>query len=210
MRQQRLDPVASASAPPGGEFASSPATRSKSDNDLSLALARIAAHRDRSAFRALFDTLAPAVKGLALRQGADAAAAEEIVQETFLTVWRKAALYAPERGSANAWVYTIARNVRIDRLRREPIWQELTEEPDNRASDDPPADEALAAGQIQARVRDVLNQLPPEQATVVRLAFIDGLSHAQIAEATGAPLGTVKTRMNLAYQKMRAALQELR
>lgn len=66
MRQQRLDPVAFAPAPPGGEFASSPATRSKSDNDLSLALARIAAHRDRSAFRALFDTLAPAVKGLAM------------------------------------------------------------------------------------------------------------------------------------------------
>lgn len=209
MRQQRLDPVAFAPAPSGGDYIPSP-TMQRDGDELSRALARIAAHRDLSAFRMLFDALAPAIKGLAMRQGADAAAAEEIVQETFLTVWRKAALYAPERGSANAWIYTIARNVRIDRLRREPLWQELTDEPDNRASDDTPADEALAAGQIQARVRDVLNQLPPEQAAVVRLAFIDGLSHAQIAEATGAPLGTVKTRMNLAYQKMRAALQDLR
>lgn len=210
MRQQRLGPVELAPAAPGGEPVLSASMRPADDDDLSLALARIAADRDRSAFRTLFEALAPAVKGLAMRQGADAPAAEEIVQETFLTVWRKAALYAPERGSANAWVYAIARNVRIDRLRREPPWQELTDEPDNRAADDTPADEAMAAGQIQIRVRRVLNQLPPEQAAVVRLAFIDGLSHAQIAEATGAPLGTVKTRMNLAYQKMRAALQELR
>jgi len=210
MSRQRLDAIETAPAPPGRDVVLSASVHPADRDDLSLALGRIAAHRDRSAFRALFDALAPAVKGLAMRQGADAASAEEIVQETFLAVWRKAALYAPERGSANAWVYAIARNVRIDRLRREPAWQELTDEPDNRAADDTPADDAMAAGQIQMRVRAVLNQLPPEQAAVVRLAFIDGLSHAQIAEATGAPLGTVKTRMNLAYQKMRAALQELR
>lgn len=210
MSRQRLDSVETAAAPPGRDAVLSASAHSADRDELSLALARIAAHRDRSAFRALFDALAPAVKGLAMRQGADAASAEEIVQETFLAVWRKAALYAPERGSANAWVYAIARNVRIDRLRREPAWQELTDEPDKRASGDTPADDAMAAGQIQMRVRDVLNRLPPEQAAVVRLAFIDGLSHAQIAEATGAPLGTVKTRMNLAYQKMRAALQDFR
>lgn len=210
MSRQRLDTVETAPAPPGRDVVLSASTHPADRHDLSLALGRIAAHRDRSAFRALFDALAPAVKGLAMRQGADAASAEEIVQETFLAVWRKAALYTPERGSANAWVYAIARNVRIDRLRREPAWQELTDEPDSRAADDTPADDAMAAGQIQMRVRAVLNQLPPEQAAVVRLAFIDGLSHAQIAEATGAPLGTVKTRMNLAYQKMRAALQDIR
>lgn len=177
---------------------------------LSRALVRIAANGDRAAFRRLFDSLAPAVKGLAMRQGADPASAEEIVQETFLVVWRKAALYSPERGSATAWVYAIARNVRIDRLRREPAWQELTDEQEDRPTDETPADEALASRQIQSRVRSVLSQLPAEQAEVVRLAFVDGLSHSQIAEALGAPLGTVKTRMNLAYQKLRASMRDYR
>lgn len=177
--------------------------------ELSLALEQIA-EGDRAAFRRLFDTLAPFVKGLAIRQGASPAAAEEIVQDTFLTVWRKAALFSPERGSASAWVYAIARNVRIDRLRREPAWQELTDERENQPSEEPAADEVMASRQIQSRVRDVMAQLPPEQADVIRLAFVDGLSHAQIAEATGAPLGTVKTRMNLAYQKIRSALKDFR
>ena len=165
---------------------------------------------DRAAFRILFEALAPAIKGMAMRQGADPASADEIVQDTFLAVWRKAGLYAPERGSASAWVYAIARNVRIDRLRRQPAWQALTDDADERPSDDAPADEVMASRQIQSRLRAVMAQLPPDQAAVVRLAFIDGLSHAEIAAATGAPLGTVKTRMNLAYQKMRAAMQDFR
>lgn len=176
---------------------------------LSLALVQTALG-DRAAFRNLFDALAPAIKGMAMRQGADPASADEIVQDTFLTVWRKAGLYAPERGSASAWVYAIARNARIDRLRREPAWQALTDDADERASDDVPADEGMASRQIQSRIRAVMAELPPDQATVVRLAFIDGLSHAEIAAATGAPLGTVKTRMNLAYQKLRAAMQDFR
>lgn len=185
------------------------ATPVRDGEDLSLALLQTA-HGDRAAFRRLFDALAPFVKGLAMRQGANATAAEEIVQDTFLTVWRKAKLYSPDRGSATAWVYAIARNVRIDRLRREPVWQELTDERDALPSDEPAADEAMASRQIQSRVRDVLAQLPPEQADVIRLAFMDGLSHSEIAEATGTPLGTVKTRMNLAYQKIRSALQDFR
>lgn len=177
---------------------------------LAQALVRIGANGDRGAFRAVFDALAPAVKGLALRQGADPGAADEIVQDTFLAVWRRASLYSPERGGAASWIYAIARNVRIDRLRREPAWQALTDEIDEQPAEAQPADEAMAARQIQSRIRAVLDELPPEQAGAVRLAFFDGLSHAQIAEATGAPLGTVKTRINLAYQKLRAAMQEFR
>ncbi|HMN70883.1 MAG TPA: sigma-70 family RNA polymerase sigma factor [Rhodoblastus sp.] len=184
--------------------------RSDGADSLAQAIVRIATYGDKAAFQSLFEALAPAVKGLALRQGADPATADEIVQDTFLTIWRKASLYAPERGGAAGWVYAIARNVRIDRLRREPAWQALTDEAGDRPADEPPADEAMAAGQIQSRVRAVLDQLPPEQAAAVRLAFFDGLSHAQIAAATGAPLGTVKTRINLAYQKLRAAMQDFR
>ncbi len=194
--------------PASGTHGRAPGQRRWDADELARALVRIATDQDRAAFRALFEALAPTIKGLAMRQGADASAAEEIVQETFLIVWRKAALFAPTRGSATAWVYAIARNVRIDRLRREPAWQALTDEAEDRASEETPADEAMAARQIQARVRDVMDRLPPEQAAVIRLAFVDGMSHGQIAEATGAPLGTVKTRMNLAYQKIRAAMQD--
>lgn len=194
-------------AAPGGDGHT--VLRPNARDALSLALVQTALG-DRAAFRNLFDALAPAIKGMAMRQGADPASADEIVQDTFLTVWRKAGLYAPERGSASAWVYAIARNARIDRLRREPAWQALTDDADERPSDDVPADEGMASRQIQSRIRAVMAELPPDQATVVRLAFIDGLSHAEIAAATGAPLGTVKTRMNLAYQKLRAAMQDFR
>ena len=164
---------------------------------LSLALVQTALG-DRAAFRSLFDALAPAIKGMAMRQGADPASADEIVQDTFLTVWRKARLWPLQLPGADGL------------LRREPAWQALTDDADEQASDDVPADEGMASRQIQSRIRAVMAELPPDQATVVRLAFIDGLSHAEIAAATGAPLGTVKTRMNLAYQKLRAAMQDFR
>jgi RNA polymerase sigma-70 factor (ECF subfamily) len=165
---------------------------------------------DRDAFRRLFVALAPAVKSLALRQGADAQTAEELVQDTFLAVWRKARLFSAERGAVTTWIFAIARNRRIDRLRQATPWQELTDEHENEPSDEPAADDALAARQIQMRVGAVLNLLPVDQAAVVRLAYLDGLSQSEIAERLGAPLGTVKTRMNLAYGKLRAALQDYR
>jgi RNA polymerase sigma-70 factor (ECF subfamily) len=133
-----------------------------------------------------------------------------LVQDTFLAVWRKARLFSAERGAVTTWVFAIARNRRIDRLRQATPWQELTDEHENEPSDEPAADDALAARQIQMRVGAVLNLLPVDQAAVVRLAYLDGLSQSEIAERLGAPLGTVKTRMNLAYGKLRAALQDYR
>jgi RNA polymerase sigma-70 factor (ECF subfamily) len=175
---------------------------------LAALIARIADRADRDAFRALFLALGPAVKGLAMRQGADRATAEEILQETFLTVWRKAPSFAPERGAATTWIFAIARNLRIDLLRKEAPWQELTDDYALEPSPEPQPDETLATRQIQSRVQIVLSSLPAEQASVIRLAYIDGLSHSEISERLGTPLGTVKTRMSLAYQKIKAALQE--
>jgi RNA polymerase sigma-70 factor, ECF subfamily len=200
------DPIA-----PGGE--TSPcdgepaATAAPPAVDLDALILRIAANADRDAFRTLFLALGPKVKGLAMRQGAGAALAEEIVQETFLKVWRKAASFAPQRGPAAGWVYAIARNVRVDLLRREPAWGALDEPVANDSSDQPSPEDALAARQIQYRVRAVLSSLPTEQAAVIRLAYLEGLSQSEIAERLGAPLGTVKTRMNLAYRKFKSALQ---
>ncbi len=145
-----------------------------------------------------------------MRHGADAATAEELAQETLLTVWRKASLYSSDKGSAATWIFTIARNLRIDRLRREVPWQQLPEGHDEEASDDAPPDEAVVERERHKRVQAVLATLPPDQHEVVSLSYIEGLSHSEIAERLKLPLGTVKSRMRLAYQKIREAVEDLK
>lgn len=142
-----------------------------------------------------------------MRMGADPATAEDLAQETLLTVWRKAGLYAGDKGSITTWVFTIARNLRIDRLRREVPWQELPEGRAAEASGETPPDELLAGKERQSQVRSALDRLPEEQREVVVLAYTEGLSQSEIAARLGLPLGTVKSRMRIAYQKVRAALE---
>lgn len=172
-------------------------------------LQRVAANGDVEAFRALFQDYAPRVKSYMMRQGADPRTAEELAQETLLTVWRKAALYSDDKGSATTWIFTIARNLRIDRLRREVAWQPLPENNDEQPSNDPAPDDVLSEKERGDRVRKILAELPAEQSEVVSLAYVEGLSHAEIAARLGLPLGTVKSRMRLAYQKFRDALEDL-
>jgi RNA polymerase sigma-70 factor (ECF subfamily) len=172
-------------------------------------LRRVAERTDPAAFRELYEAYGPRVKAYMMRKGADAGTAEDLAQETLLTVWRKAALYAGDKGSITTWVFTIARNLRIDRLRREVPWQQLPEDRVAEASDEVPADEALAEKQRQARVQAALAELPPDQQQVVVLAYLEGLSHSEIAARLALPLGTVKSRMRIAYQKVRAALENL-
>lgn len=174
-------------------------------------LSRIATDRSDAAFRKLFEDYAPRIRSYMMRQGADSALAEELAQETLLTVWRKAVLYSADKGSPTTWIFTIARNLRIDRLRRETPWQELTaEHAASIPSEDKAPDVAVNELQREARVRAVLRELPPDQLEVVTLAFIDGLSHSDISERLRLPLGTVKSRIRLAYQKVRTALEDLR
>lgn len=173
-------------------------------------LRRVAEQADPAAFRELYQAYGPRVKAYMMRLGADPATAEDLAQETLLTVWRRAALYTAEKGSAATWIFAIARNLRIDRLRREVPWQELPEERFESAAEDPGPDEALFESERQARVRAALAGLPPEQQEVVVLSYIEGLSHGEIAERLQVPLGTVKSRMRIAYQKIRAGLEDLR
>ena len=172
-------------------------------------LQRIAERADPAAFRELYEAYGPRVKAYMMRQGADAGTAEDLAQETLLTVWRKAALYAGDRGSMTTWVFAIARNLRIDRLRREVPWQELPEGRLTEASSEPLPDEAMAEKERQERVQAALAELPPEQKDVVILAYLEGLSHSEIADRLGLPLGTVKSRMRIAYQKIRQTLESL-
>jgi RNA polymerase sigma-70 factor, ECF subfamily len=172
-------------------------------------LRRIAERADPAAFRELYEAYGPRVKAYMMRRGADAGTAEDLAQETLLTVWRKAALYAGDKGSMTTWVFAIARNLRIDRLRREVPWQELPEWRLAEASGEPLPDEAMAEKERQQRVQAALAGLPEEQREVVALAYLEGLSHSEIAARLGMPLGTVKSRMRIAYQKIRTVLEDV-
>lgn len=178
---------------------------------MSERLFRFAGDGSASALGSLFEEYGPRLRNFMMKQGADREAAEGLAQETLVTVWRKASLHNASKGSLTTWIYTIARNLRTDLIGCRRAWQELTEEhvaalPTEGA----PADEVVDERQREARVRAVINELPPEQAEVVMLAFVDGLAHGEIAERLSLPLGTVKSRTRLAYEKFRTAIEDLR
>lgn len=167
----------------------------------------VAARGDRAAFALLFKHFAPKIKGYLIKIGTDRGQAEELTQEVMLTVWRKAATFDRTQASVSTWMFTIARNRRIDAVRRE-------KRPDFDASDplllpdEPlPPDERIDVLQREARVADALKTLPKEQADLVREAFYLAKSHSEIAEQTKIPLGTVKSRLRLAFGRLRKALE---
>lgn len=168
---------------------------------------KIALERDQQAFRSLFLTFGPKVKAFMLRKGADAETAEEIAQETMFAVWRKAHLFAESRGSVSNWIFTIARNLCTDRFRRQISFQAFADGYENMPCSDEPADDRLARAQEQSRINQALDGLPFEQREVIELSFVDGLSHSEIADKLKLPLGTVKSRVRLAYQKLRDTVE---
>lgn len=174
--------------------------------DLTALLVRVADGRDRQAFARLFQHYAPRLKTYMRKLGCDDAIAEDLAQEAMLAVWRKADSFDPAKSGAGTWIFTIARNLRIDRLRRErrPEADEddLAQVPD----DSPSADEVLATRRSGEKIRQAVADLPAEQAQVVTLSFYEDHPHADIAARLGIPLGTVKSRLRLAMKRIRAAL----
>lgn len=186
----------------------SAATRAPEADEHASLVVRVAVARDETAFKSLFAIFGPRVKAMLMRQGCEAQIAEDVAQEAMISVWRKAALFDPRKGSVATWIFTIARNLRIDRLRRERVFQEFDDDAAEEASDAPLPDEMLESRQTQERMRKVLAELPAEQVEVVMLAYVDGLSHSEIATRLEMPMGTVKSRMRLAYQKIRTAFED--
>ncbi len=165
------------------------------------------ARQDRAAFAELFAFFGPRVKSYLLRLGAGESLAEEIAQDVMVTVWRKAGLFDRRQASVSTWIFRIARNRRIDLFRRGAhVLDE--EEPLLRPGAPPAPDEALDASQREAAVRTALAELPAEQSDLLLAAYYEGLSHSEIAEKTGLPLGTVKSRIRLAFEKLRKRLGE--
>lgn len=167
-------------------------------------LIRIRDHRDEAAFADLFRHFAPRLKGFLIRSGADAAQAEELVQEVMTTAWRKAALFDPTRASAATWLFTIARNKRIDLIRRtrRPEPEDLPWGPE------PDPDPAALVGLQQETeyLGQALAALPEKQRDLVHKAYFGEMTHSEIAEATGLPLGTIKSRLRLALDRLRHAM----
>lgn len=168
---------------------------------------RIAQNRDRDAFAELFDAFGPRIKSFIMRKGAPSELAEDLVQETMISVWTKAGMYDPAKGSPVTWMFTIARNLRIDRLRRESTLP-LTELGDYDApSDEAGSEEILNSKQETGLVAMALAGIPDEQRQILMLSFVDDVPQSEIAVRLNLPLGTVKSRMRLAYGRLRKTLE---
>lgn len=176
--------------------------------ELVVLMQAVAEHRCKKSFQGLFGFFAPRVKAYLMRLGSDAHQAEELVQEAMIMVWRKAASFDPAQAAVSTWIFTIARNKRIDAIRRE---RRPEIDPDDPAL--VPQPEALADGVVEQqqharRLKEAIGRLSAEQASLIKMAYFADKAHGAIAEETGLPLGTVKSRLRLALGHLRKELKE--
>lgn len=168
---------------------------------------RVAQAHDRSAFAELFDHFAPRLKSFMMRKNASAELAEDLVQEAMIAVWTKAGLYEPSKGSVTTWVFTIARNLRIDRIRRDVHMPTVELGDYDEPSEAVEGEELLGRKQEDGLVAEALKTIPEEQRQVLLLSFIEDMPQSEIAAKLSIPLGTVKSRMRLAYGHLRRYLE---
>jgi RNA polymerase sigma-70 factor (ECF subfamily) len=168
----------------------------------------VAERRDRDAFERLYGFFAPRIKRYMMRQGADEASADDLAQEAMVQVWRKAHHYDPQKAAATTWVFRVARNLQIDRLRKHKLHEvELSVEAEHDEGGIG-SHECFEKRPDADRLRALVTALPEEQMDVVRLAFFEGLSHSEVSLQLSVPIGTVKSRLRLAFSKLRAGMGE--
>jgi RNA polymerase sigma-70 factor (ECF subfamily) len=171
--------------------------------DHAALLLRVARDQDRAAFGTLFGHFGPRVKSYLIKLGVDSATAEDLMQDVMLAVWRRATTYDPQQAGVATWIFTIARNKRIDALRRgprpdfDPMDPALVPEPPA------PPDHEASAAQWEIAIAEAVAAMPREQAEIIRLAYFEDISHSDISEKLGLPLGTVKSRLRLAMARLR-------
>lgn len=166
----------------------------------------VARRRDQSAYIRLYTHFAPRVKSFLMAKGLDSAAADDVLQEAMLAVWQKSHLYDPAKAAVSTWIFTIARNHYIDRLRREQRQPGTSDEPDLRAADTRSSISEVSLQQRTIAVRHAIGKLRPEQREVIALSFTKGLAHREIAKRLDLPLGTVKSRIRLGFMHLRDSL----
>ena len=187
---------------------------SSNDNQNNLSewdrlLLRVGRDRDRSAFKKLYEHFAPRLKSFLLRIGSDMSAAEEICQESMIMVWRRAETFNPESAGASTWIFTIARNKRIDKLRKDNRPLPDLNDPSFFQIPVDKSDDILQRVEEEKKIKNALKNLPPEQAKLILSAYYEEKSHRKIADETNLPLGTVKSRIRLAINRLRTQLEEL-
>ncbi len=175
-------------------------------------LQKVGKHQDRAAYHALFEHFGPQIKYYAMANGM-AGQAEELVQEVFVSIWRRSSLYDWRKAAASTWIFTIARNQRIDMLRKkqrssaeiavetEDLWQIPGDNENEPVT-------SLHRIMSERRVRESLSQLPQEQVTVIAKVYMENKSHQRVADELNIPLGTVKSRVRLALNKLKVILQD--
>ena len=180
----------------------------KVKNPFIEALAKVAESQDIGSFKKIFDYFSPRLKSFLMRSGADEAIAEEIIQETMTIIWTKADYYDPKMASPSTWIYTIARNKQIDILRKSR--KAILEDIDTAVL--PPveskADENIEHDQKFEMITQYLDDLPEDQLNLLKMNFFEEKSHGEISEITKIPLGTVKSRIRLALEKIRGKLEK--
>jgi RNA polymerase sigma-70 factor (ECF subfamily) len=173
-------------------------------DDWAMLIRRIHLDQDRAAFAAVFRHFAPRIKAYLMKGGAGEPLAEECTQEVMATLWQKAHLFDPTRATVATWVFTIARNKKIDALRKQkrPEPEDLPWGPEG----EPAQEDAVILRQETDRLAEAVAALPEKQRLLIESAYFGDLSHSEIAEQTGLPLGTIKSRIRLALDKLRHAM----
>ncbi len=181
-------------------------------DEMSDCLRKVAETRCRSSYATLFSFFAPRVKSYALRQIGNDALAMELVQDTMTNVWQKAHLFNQEKGSPSTWIFTIARNIRFDMLRKQQnrkedicsddLWPVLVEQTAD------PTEADIEEQTTLDQVGEYLDKLPPKQQVVIESIYVKGKSQQEVADELQIPLGTVKSRTRLALQRLRELLKE--
>lgn len=168
--------------------------------------------RDPGAAEALYDLYASRIYGLGIVMLGGDAAAQDLVQDTFVKLWRSAERYDPNRGKLDTWVLLVARSLAIDSLRRRVLDARVLESsrPVGEASTEPGPEELATTGDMAARARKAMAELSPGQRAALELAYFGGKTSAEVAELEGIPLGTAKTRIRSALMKLREVLEEQR
>jgi RNA polymerase sigma-70 factor (ECF subfamily) len=178
----------------------------KKSPDYSNLLMDVGQNQDRSAFADIFKHFAPRVKSYMLKLGCIDEMAEELAQQSLLQVWRKASLFDPDKAAASTWIFRIARNKRIDVLRKQRHFFDDDFDLAGIEDEQDDAETKINREQRNQKVVLALTELPLDQAQIILMSFYDGLSHGEIAKKLGIPLGTVKSRIRLAFGHLRESV----
>ncbi len=176
-------------------------------SEFAACISRIATERDQPAFERLFRYFAPRIKSYCLKLGADASAAEEVTQEAMVSIWRNAGQFDPSKAAPSTWVFTIARNLVIDRFRKNRRPQFDLNDPALVPEDQLAPDQLIEQTELQENIRQIVDALSANERNVLMLSFFENLSHFEISRRLSLPVGTVKSRIRLAFGKIRSKLQ---